>query len=189
MHYGALKDVTMIVAYSSERYPTPPGRLADTWRILLKFFKTGTGLAPFPLPGFPLAGLTLPRRSVARCLRPDPPAAIQPPAAPPRTDPGQRPGRRAQHSAQRRAETGAVPRGCVVPVLRPITQRQHTSACAANATSSPTSAIGTARHDASGPPAPLPTRHAQSSSLLPAWLRHPVSPAAQPASKLEGTST
>jgi hypothetical protein len=181
----------MIVAYSSELYPTPPGRLADASRCTYSSFST------YPAPGWlrsrlPACGPHCPP-SQRRSMPPTGPSSrytashgsSHRPGAAPRA-----PGPTLSPAARRRALCLGVVwcRSCG-PSRNVITQRQHTSARAANATSSPTSAIGTARHDASGSPAPLPTRHAQSSSLLPAWLRHPVSPAAQPASKLEGTST
>lgn len=184
----------MIVAYSSELYPTPPGRLADTSRYLFKFFNLPRSHRVGSVPGFPLVGLTVPRRSVARCLRPDPPAAIPPPTAP-RTDQGQRPERRAQHSAQRRAGgryaselCGAGPaahhatssRNVITPVPAPPMPHPARPLPSAPLVTMPQ---GRQHHCRHGMP------KAQSSSLLPAWLRHPVSPAAQPASKLEGTST
>ena len=103
---GALKDVTsniddcrLFVRAVPYAAGSPRGYLAV---YLFKFFNLPRSHRVGSVLGFPLVGLTVPRRSVARCLRPDPPAAIPPPTAP-RTDQGQRPERRAQHSAQRRA--------------------------------------------------------------------------------------
>jgi hypothetical protein len=99
---GALKDVTsniddcrLFVRAVPYAAGSPRGYLAV---YFFKFFNLPRSHRVGSVLGFPLVGLTVPRRSVARCLRPDPPAAIPPPTAP-RTDQGQRPERRAQHSA------------------------------------------------------------------------------------------
>jgi len=114
----------MIVAYSSELYPTPPGRLADTSRCTYSSFSTypaATGLAPFSASRLwaslsPVAASldasdrTLqPLYRLPRLLAPTRGSA---PSAGPNTQPSGAP-------------AGAMPRSCVVPVLRPITQRHH----------------------------------------------------------------
>lgn len=161
----------MIVAYSSEPYPS---RVASQISFLfhsVNVFQDRHRVGSVPAARASLSPIAAslddsdrtlwPLYRLPRLLAPTRGSA---PGAGPNTQPSGAP-------------AGAVPRGCVVPVLRPITHSQHTSARAANATcSSPSSAIGTARHDASGPLAPLPTRHAQSSSLpgYVTWLRHLV---------------
>ena len=202
---GALKDVTsniddrrLFVRAVPYAAGSPRGYLADFVVCTYSSFSTypapGSGLAPFPASRLraslsPVAAsldasdrALQPLYRLPRLLAPTRGSA---PSAGPNTQPSGAP-------------AGAMPRSCVVPVLRPITQRHH--ATSSRNVNTPVPAPPMPHPARPLPSAPLVTmpqgrqyhcRHgAQSSSLvLPAWSRHPVSPAAQPASKLEGTST
>ena len=201
---GALKDVTsniddrrLFVRAVPYAAGSPRGYLADFVVCTYSSFSTypapGSGLAPFPASRLraslsPVAAsldasdrALQPLYRLPRLLAPTRGSA---PSAGPNTQPSGAP-------------AGAMPRSCVVPVLRPITQRHH--ATSSRNVNTPVPAPPMPHPARPLPSAPLVTmpqgrqyhcRHgAQSSSLLPAWLRHPVSPAAQPASTLEGTST